>query len=96
MARIITKQLAEDIVRKLGATKHSKKNRPHDLYTFSYPGQVIARFGLRRGSAKDQGHDHIPGQIHLSPHDAKAFGECRHTLEWYIQTLIDKGVIEEE
>jgi len=96
MAGIITKQLAEAIVRTLGAAKHSKKNRPHDLYTLSYRGQVIVRFGVRRGSAKDQGHNHIPGQIHLSPHDARAFGECGRTLEWYIQELIAKGIIEEE
>jgi hypothetical protein len=30
---VITKESAEAIARKLGATKDSKKNRPHDLYS---------------------------------------------------------------
>ncbi len=96
MARVITKEIALQIADKLRATKQSKKGRPHDLYTFSYGGRVVARFGIRRGSQKDQGHDHIPGQIHLGPRDAKVFGECGHTLEWYIQEMIGKGLIEED
>lgn len=96
MARIITKELALKIARKLGATKQSKKNRPHDLYTFSYEGRVIIRFGIRRGSERDKGHDHIAGNMHLGPHDAQLFAECKRTLEWYIQEMIAKGVIVED
>jgi hypothetical protein len=96
MARIITKEIAVQIARKLGAVKDSKKGRPHDMYTFSYLGVVIARFGIRHGSAKDQGHDFISKQIFLSPRDAKLFGQCDHSLEWYIAKLKEEGQIEGE
>jgi hypothetical protein len=95
MARIITKEIALEIVRKLGAVKNSKKNRPHDVYTFIHRGQVVARFGIRRSSSKDQGHDYISGAMHISTTEAKTFGICGHTLQWYISEMIRKGVIEE-
>jgi hypothetical protein len=96
MARIITKELAIEIARKLGASKHSKKNRPHDLYQVSYGGRIVATFGIRRGSEKDKGHDHIPGAIHLSPHDAKLFGQCDHTYDFWVEQMQQKGLIPRE
>ena len=96
MARIITKELALEIAKKLKATKHSKKNRPHDLYVVSFGGRIVATFGIRRGSEKDKGHDHIPGAIHLGPRVAKLFGQCDPDYEFWVQQMRDKGIIPPE
>jgi hypothetical protein len=96
MARIITKELALDIAAKLQAVNHSKKNRPHDLYLVYFGGQLVASFGIRRGSAKDMGHDHIPNQIHLGAHDAKLFGQCKRTYEFWVGKMREKGIIPPE
>jgi hypothetical protein len=94
--RVITKQLAEGIAKKLGAVLHPKKNRPHDLYVVSYQGRQVASFGIRRAREKDKGHDHIPGQIYLSPHDAKLFGQCEHTYDYWVEKMREKGIIPPE
>ena len=96
MARIITKELAIEIARKLEAQKSSKKGRPHDDYLVFYNGRLITRFGIRRGSEKDKGHDHIPPAIHLSPREAKLFGQCDRTYDFWVQKLIEKGIIPRE
>src|SRR5207248_104351 len=93
MARVITKELALAIAKKLSAVIKSKKGRPHDLCTISHEGIIIARFGIRRGSEKDKGHDYIPGQIHISPRQAKELAICNYSKEWWIQEMRNKGLI---
>jgi hypothetical protein len=96
MARIITKELALRIAEKLGARQTSKKNRAHDDYVVYFNGQIVARFGIRRGSEKDKGHDHVPGAIHLGPRDAKLFGQCDITYDAWVETMRVKGIIPRE
>lgn len=96
MARIITKELATANANKLLARKISKKNRPHDDYVVIFDGRLITRFGIRRSSKKDMGHDHIPGAIHLSPHEAKLFAQCDITYEAWVEKMRDLGLIPRE
>ena len=63
---IITKELALKIVKKLKA-KVVTRAKPHDIALVDHEGKMVASFGIRRGSRKDQGHDHIPHQIFLRP-----------------------------
>lgn len=73
MARIITKELAEKIAIKLGA-----KRTPagaHDIAAVYHDGVLIAKFGIRRGSEKDKGHDHIPEESFVGPSFAKLLGQ---------------------
>jgi len=93
MATIITKGLAEAIARKLRAVCNAKKNRPHDLYVVYHAGRRIAQFGVRRSSRKDQGHDHVPGEIHVSPSQARLLGQCPMSREEWVKELVKKGVI---
>lgn len=95
MARIITKELALKIVEKLRAQPDPKpkKGRPHVEYVVSYQGRIVARFGIRRGSEKDKGHDHIPHLIHLRPHEAKLFAQCTHSYEFWVERLREQGLI---
>jgi hypothetical protein len=93
MATIITKELAEEIAKKLQAVCNAKPNRPHDLYVVYHEGRRIAQFGIRRSSRKDQGHDHIPGEIHVSPNQARLLGQCPMTREEWVNEMVRKGVI---
>jgi hypothetical protein len=93
MATIITKELAERIATKLKAVCDPKKNRPHDLYRIYHDGRLVAHFGVRRSSKKDQGHDHVPGQIRVSPARAKLLGQCPMSREEWVEEMKRKGVI---
>jgi len=98
MARIITKELALKIAEKLRAQPDPKpkKGRPHVDYFVCFQGQIVARFGIRRGSEKDKGHDHIPRLIHLRPNEAKLFAQCTHSYDYWVERLREQGVIPPE
>jgi len=88
---MLTKDHAEKIASKLNARIHH--GAKHDIAVFEYEGKIIAQFGIRRGSRKDQGHDFIPGRIHLNRRDTLALVECAFSYENWIQRMKDKGVI---
>lgn len=50
MARNITKEIALKICKKLEGREISKKNAVHDVWGIFFNGQLIAQFGIRRGS----------------------------------------------
>ena len=87
----ITKELALQIAKKLKAK--IVKRKAHDIAVIEYEGKMIAQFGIRRGSRKGLGHDHIPGQIYVSPKDAKLLGEYTLKREGWIEIIADKGKV---
>src|SRR5438132_4707713 len=90
MARIITKQLAERIIKKLKGVKIS--SGAHDQYAISdLQGTIIAVTGLRHGSNKESGHDHMPEDLCIGPGKAKALAQCRVTRKQYIEILREQG-----
>lgn len=89
----ITKELAEKIAKKLEAKVNERKNRAHDLAQVFYKGKLVASFGLRRGSKKNLGHDHIPSQIFVRASEAKLLGQCPLSKEQWISILREKGKI---
>ena len=95
MARIITKELAEKIVRKLGAKKSPLRGRntSHDFYDFEHDGVLIAQLSLRRGSEKDKGHDYLSKDLHLTTGQAKRLGQCPLSLAEYLAILRGKGLL---
>jgi hypothetical protein len=93
MATVITKDLAEKIAAKLQAVSSSKKNRPHDLFLVYHESRLIAHFGIRRSSRRDQGHDHVPGEIHVSPNQARLLAQCPMSRGEWIAEMTRKGVI---
>jgi hypothetical protein len=95
MARIITKELALKIARKLGAAV-SNTGGAHDLAAVYEDGVLIASFGIRRGSEKDKGHDHIPADIHVGPSFAKGLGQCPKSRQQWIEKLREKGILPAE
>ena len=68
---------------------------PHDIAVIEYNNKRVLQFGIRRGSRRDQGHDHIPGDIHLSPHEALLLAQCPLSREDWIQRMKHKGLIAE-
>ena len=89
---IITKELALRIVKKLKAKMHTRPDRPHDLACVFEGGKLIAQFGIRRGSNKEQGHDHIPDQLFVRPREAKLLGQCPLSREAWVKILTEKGM----
>jgi len=89
---IITKELALEIVKKLKA-KVVKRAKAHDIALIEHEGRIIAQFGIRRGSKKDLGHDHIPEQIFLRPKQAKELGQCPLSGEDWIRIITEKGMV---
>jgi hypothetical protein len=90
--RIITKELALKIVDKLGA-QVTKTRKGHDLAIVSHAGKVIASFGIRRGSQRDQGHDHIQRSLHLSPNKARLLAQCPLSKDGWLDILKEKRLL---
>jgi len=91
MARIITKELAKRIADKLKATVVSEG--AHDMAYVYHNELLVASFGIRRGSSKDLGHDHVPAAIHLTTGKAKRLGQCPMKREEWIEEMMNKNLI---
>jgi hypothetical protein len=85
MARIITKELAIKIRDKLDGRPIITKNAVHDVYGIYHNGQLIAQFGIRRGSSKDSGHDHVQKELNVSTGFAKQLGVCTKQRDDYLR-----------
>jgi hypothetical protein len=89
----ITAELAQKIVDKLKAVKESSKNSAHELFVVYENEFAIALFGIRRGSKKNLGHDHIPGEIHVNAFKAKQLAQCPMSREQWIEELRKAGFL---
>ena len=86
----ITKEHAENIATKLGAKNESKKGSEHDEMVIYYEGCFVARFGIRRGSKKNSGHDHVQKNLNVTPRFAKELATCTKSDREYFEKV---GVI---
>ena len=98
VANVITRQHADKIARKLGATEEtgSKKSggaQEHVSFVVSHEGVEIAWFGVRRGSNKDQPHGHIPKDLNLSPNQCRKLADSTIDREEYIDNERQKGLL---
>jgi hypothetical protein len=85
MARVITKELAIKIRDKLQARSIATKNAVHDVYGVYHNAQLIAKFGIRRGSNKETGHDHVQKELNVSTNFAKQLGICTKQRDDYLR-----------
>ncbi len=89
---VITKELALKIVKKLKADVGRTPRRAHDLArVYDDEGMLLASFGLRRGSKKNLGHDHIPERLRVSKGDARLLGQCPLSRQGWLDILKEKG-----
>ncbi|MFZ0772614.1 MAG: hypothetical protein WCA49_06495 [Candidatus Sulfotelmatobacter sp.] len=96
MARIITKEIALIICKKLEGRDVTKKNDVHDICGIFFNGQLIAHFGIRRGSSKDAGHDHVQKALNVSTGFAKQIGDCKKYRSDYLANLRQRGLLPPE
>src|SRR5438128_443375 len=88
----INKEHAKKIVKKLGAVLDTSP-KAHDLACVYHAGQLIAAFGVRRGSRKSLGHGHIPADLHLSPRETLDLANCPMSYDEWIEKLTEQGWI---
>jgi hypothetical protein len=90
MSRIITRELAERIVKKLKGVDVSRKGSPHDDYKIVHEGKIVAFTSIRRGSSKDQGHDFMSKNLEVNTRFAYELGICTKSRDEF---LVKRGVI---
>jgi|SRR5208282_2097459 hypothetical protein len=93
MRRIITKELALKIKDKLDGQPITTKNDEHDEYGIYVNGVLIAHFGIRRGSNKEAGHDHVQKDLNVSTGFAKQIGICKKYRDDYLDHLRERGLL---
>ena len=86
----MTKDDALAIAGKLKAEIVTKR-RAHDIALIYENGKLVAQFGIRRGSKRDQGHDHIPGKIFETAHNARMLALCPRSREDWLNNMEAKG-----
>ena len=90
---MLTKDHALFIAKKLNADIRAKS--AHDLAVITHNGKRIAQFGIRRGSNRNQGHNHIPNGVHMNAHDTLLLAQCTISAEQWLEMMKQKGLIEE-
>jgi hypothetical protein len=91
---MLDKQDAQKIRKKLKAKiEKTRKGRPHDLAVVYHNNSIIASFGIRRGSNKSLPHDHIPEDLHLSPHECALLAQCPFSRHDWIQRMKSLNLI---
>ena len=93
MARQITRQLAQAIVKKLKAQKAPGTTKAHDTCIVEHNGQIVGHISLRRGSNKEQGHDHIPRDINVPSNFAKQLAYCPKSRNDWLDELRRQNLI---
>jgi hypothetical protein len=90
--RQINKEMAGKIADKLGANVE-KGARGHERAMIYEDGVLVASFGIRRGSNKEQGHDHIPGELYTSMSNTKLLARCPMSRQQWIDVLKSKDMV---
>lgn len=73
------------------AVVERRANKAHDIAYVYHEGRLIASFGIRRGSRKDLGHGHLPGDLHLRPHETLQLAHCTLSRQAWLEKLRERG-----
>jgi hypothetical protein len=90
---MLTKDHARAIAAKLGAIQQNKRGSPHDIQKIYFNGKLITYFGIRRGSGRDAGHDHMPKNLHVSPHFCLELATCTKSKSDWLLEMKNKQLI---
>ena len=88
---MLTKDHAVEIARKLGAVV--TKKGAHRIAAIYVNGIFIAAFGIRHGSRRNAGHDHIPRDIFFPPNKCRRLAECTLYRDDWIEARREQGNI---
>lgn len=91
----INRDDAEKIAAKLQAISLASGGA-HRVMGVFHNDKLIAQFGIRHGSNKDQGHGHVPRSIHVAPRFAKELSVCTKSHQQWVDLMKEKGHIEDE
>ncbi len=81
----INEQHARSIANKLKADIDTS-GKAHDIaYVYDDDGNLLASFGIRRGSKKSLGHGHIANDLGINQHDTLRLANCPMSREEWIQ-----------
>jgi hypothetical protein len=89
----ITKEHARKLIKKLGAVDETQKADVHDMWVVYHNGEMVASFGIRRGSRKDISHPHIPGDLGVNERFVKDMASCTKSLDDWLRK---RGFIKED
>lgn len=92
MRRVITKELAIKIVKKLDG-QIARGKGAHDEYDVYHDGQYVVTLSIRRGSNREQGHDFMQRDLHCNTSFAKQLAQCTASREDWVAMMIQKGYI---
>ena len=87
----LKKRDARNIVSKLGQSIDTSSSG-HDRVRVRLRGQLVASFGIRRGSKSLQGH--IPHALGLSASEAQQLARCRMSKGQYLKRLEEQGKLD--
>lgn len=90
---ILDKADAKKIAKKLRAEIDTTP-RAHDVAVVYEDGMEVASFGLRRGSRKSLGHDHLIRSLFVSPREARRLVDCSMSRDDWIARLRGKGLMD--
>jgi len=68
------------------------EGRRHAIAMLYEAGRLIASFGIRRGS-REEPHDYIPKQLHLTQKQCRELCDCTRNRENIIEILRTKGLL---
>jgi hypothetical protein len=88
---MLTKDDAYAIAKKLGAQESREKNSPHIIQLIYQHNKLIAHFGIRHGSNRNAGHDHIPKNLHVSMHFCFELAHCTKYLNDWLLEMTRRG-----
>ena len=89
---MLTKDDALAIAKKLKGDVQTGR-KAHDYCCVKHDGKFVCRFGIRRGSSRDAGHDHIPNELHVSPRIAKGLAICTVSRDEWIHRMQEKNLL---
>lgn len=68
------------------------EGRKHTIATLYEAGRMVGSFGIRRGS-REEPHDYIPKQIHLTQQQCRQLYDCTLSRENVIELLRGKNLL---
>jgi hypothetical protein len=88
---MLTKDHAIAIAKKLKAKTQDKKGSPHQIQLIFYADKLVAHFGIRHGSKRNAGHDHIPKSLYVSPYFCRELACCTRYLDDWLAEMEKQG-----
>ncbi|MDE3136766.1 MAG: hypothetical protein KGL59_09340 [Acidobacteriota bacterium] len=85
-----TRRHADAVAKKLGCRLVERKK--HCFAQMYHGEKMVLMFGIRRGS-REEGHDHLPRELHLTSKQCPELHDCSLSTEQFLTVLKEKGLL---